>query len=61
MKEAKASLASYPTTVAVVDLQVLLNPDGLLPALQREGYEIIEPGQEPRGEAALPAEEAASE
>lgn len=54
---AEAALAEVPTTVAVVEFQVLTASDGLLAGLRNKGYEIIEPGSEPLEESAPPGEE----
>jgi hypothetical protein len=51
LKAAEAALETHATTVAVVDMQILLNADGLLPALRQRGYTVIEPGQEAPDEA----------
>lgn len=47
VRVAEESLASYATTVAIADYQVLTADDGLLAAMRAKGYVIIAPGEEP--------------
>ncbi len=61
LEAADAALAEVPSTVAVIDMQVLLAGDGVLAALRERGYAVLapdDPGADEALEAAIAAGDA---
>jgi hypothetical protein len=64
LEAAEAALTEVPSTVAVIDMQVLLADDGVLPALRERGYTVLapdDPGADEALEAAIAAGDAETE
>lgn len=60
LEAAEAALTEVPSTVAVIDMQVLLADDGVLPALRERGYTVLAP-DDPGADEALAAAIAAGD